>query len=62
MEQNIRWEEMLHEKEMATLHLEANKAKAEGLDRPVVGIIKKGELRCPNFPSSAKQKTVSMLI
>ena len=24
--------EMLHEKEMATLHLEADKAKAEGLD------------------------------
>ena len=32
MEQKTRLEEMLHGKEMATLHLEADKAKAEGLD------------------------------
>ena len=31
MEQKTRLEEMLHGKEMATLHLEADKAKAEGL-------------------------------
>ena len=44
---------MLHEKEMATLHLEADKAMTEGLDHLT---------RSPNFQTSAKQKRVSMLI